>query len=104
VVILSVIYPRGEGANFDFDHYAQTHLPLLTEKLGPLGLTGAYALRGAAAADGGEAPHFAMAFLNFGSAEALGAAMSSPEAAEVVADIANFTNVRPMMQVNEHIS
>jgi uncharacterized protein (TIGR02118 family) len=98
-----VIYPRSEGAKFDHDRYREVHLPLVAEKLGPLGLTGAYALRGAAAADGGEAPHFAMAFLNFASPEALAAAMSSPEAAEVVADISNFTDVKPVMQVNEHI-
>ena len=103
MVTLSVVYPRSEGTHFDFDYYRETHLPLVSQKLRPLGLKDAFALRGTAAAGGGDAPHFAFAFLNFESVEILGAALASPQAAEVVADIAKFTDVKPLMQVNEHI-
>lgn len=104
MVTLSVVYPRSECARFDYDRYRDSHLPLVEEKLGALGLKGAYALRGLGAPDGGDAAFFAMAFLNFESPEALAKAMGSPEAGEVLADIPSFTNVRPTVQVNEHIA
>ena len=100
---VSVIYPRREGAAFDFDYYENTHLPLVATRWADAGLTGAQALRGTAAADGSEAPYIAIALLSFASDEALRAAMGGPHAGEIIADIGNFTNVQPVIQVNEAI-
>jgi uncharacterized protein (TIGR02118 family) len=41
-----------------------------------------------------------MAHLNFQSAEALQASLTGPRAAEVFADIANFTTIQPLTQVS----
>jgi uncharacterized protein (TIGR02118 family) len=101
---ISVIYPRAQGATFDFDHYRSVHMPLVAKRWGDAGLTGAEALRGMSGADGGEAPYFAITLLRFASIEAFGAAMGGEHAAEIVADIANFTNVQPAIQVNETIA
>jgi uncharacterized protein (TIGR02118 family) len=100
---ISVIYPRREGATFDFEHYAKVHMPLVAERWGDAGLTGTEALRGVNGGDGGDAPFFAITLLRFASMEAFGAAMSGEHAAEILADIANFTNVQPVIQVNETI-
>lgn len=102
--IVSVVYPRREGATFDFDYYTSRHLPLVTERWGDAGLLDAHALRGVATADGSATPYLAMAFLSFGSTEALQAAMGGPHAAEIMGDIANFTNVQPQVQINEELS
>ena len=100
---VTVIYPRNEGATFDFDYYQHTHLRLVAARWGGAGLTRAEALRGTATPDGGEAPYLAIALLGFATPEDLQAAIGGPHAAEIVGDIANFTNVRPVIQVNERI-
>jgi uncharacterized protein (TIGR02118 family) len=100
---ISVIYPRSEGGRFDFDYYERTHLPLVAARWGGAGLTGAQALRGVAAPGGGEAELFAIALVSFGSMEQLQAAVDGEHAAEIMGDIANFTDVAPLVQVNESI-
>ena len=100
---VTVIYPRGEGSRFDFDYYEKVHLPLVATGWADCGLTSAEALRGTAAGDGSEAPFVAIALIGFDSMESLGRAMAAPAAAEIRADLANFTDIRPIIQVNEPI-
>ncbi|WP_114954963.1 EthD family reductase [Sphingosinicella terrae] len=99
---ITVLYPRQDGATFDFDYYARTHLPLVEARWKGNGLTGVEALRGVAV-DGGEPPFLAIALISFDTMESLGAAVNGPHMAEIGADIANFTNVRPVRQVSEAI-
>ena len=100
---LSVAYPREPGASFDFDYYEKVHLPLVARLWADAGLTGGGALRGTAGADGGEPPFFAIGLIHFQSADALGAALNGPHAPEIIGDIANFTTVAPILQINEDI-
>ncbi|URW76337.1 EthD family reductase [Sphingomonas donggukensis] len=88
---LLVTYPATAGARFDHDYYRETHLPLVESALRPHGLTSAVALRPEA-----EAPHLAVAILTFADAATRDAALGSPEAGPVFADIANFTDVAPV--------
>lgn len=100
---ISVIYPRSSGATFDYEYYAQTHLPLVASRWRDAGLIGAEALRGISAADGSDAAFFAIALIRFSSPEHLRAAVTGEHAAEIMGDIANFTSVQPLLQVNERI-
>lgn len=100
---MSVIYPRSSGATFDFEYYEQTHLPLVAKCWRDAGLIGAEALRGVSAPDGGEAAFLAIALIRFQSPEHLRAAVTGEHAAEIMGDIANFTNIQPVLQVNERI-
>lgn len=104
MTIVTVIYPRSEGATFDYDYYAATHLPLVTARWRDAGLQGVEALRGVAGADGGDAPFLAMAMIRFDSLASFQSAVGGPHAAEIMGDIANFTNVRPVVQVNAPIA
>jgi uncharacterized protein (TIGR02118 family) len=101
---LSVIYPRSPGARFDYSYYQQTHLPLVAGRWQEAGLVAAEALRGISAPDGGEAPFFAMALIRFQSPEQLGAALAGEHTAEIMGDLTNFTDVQPIVQVNEDIT
>jgi uncharacterized protein (TIGR02118 family) len=103
MIVVSVIYPRSHGTEFDYDYYEENHLPLLTQRWGGAGLIGAEALRGTTAPDGGDAPYFAIALLRFESREAMGAALGGEHAEEVMGDIPKFTNVQPVVQINEPI-
>jgi uncharacterized protein (TIGR02118 family) len=100
---VSVIYPRQDGATFDFDYYENTHLPLVARLWADAGLTGGEALRGIAGPDGKDAPFLAIGLIQFESIDRFQAAMQGEHAAEVLGDIANFTNVQPILQVNERI-
>jgi len=98
---LSVVYPRQAGANFDYDYYQNKHLPLATQRWANAGLTGGEALLGQASLEGSDAPFFAIGIIHFESADALHAALNGEHAAEVIGDIRNFTDVQPIIQVNE---
>jgi len=97
---ISVLYPREAGASFDYDYYTQTHLPLVVEGWGGAGLTDARAYRGVPGPDGAEPAHLLLALLTFTSTEAFAAALGGPHTAEIMADVVNFTNIQPVIQVN----
>lgn len=98
---LSVIYPRSSGATFDYQYYERIHLPLVANRRQEAGLVGAEALRGTSAPDGSEAAFLAIALVQFQSPEHLSAALTGEHVAEIIGDIANFTNVQPVLQINE---
>jgi uncharacterized protein (TIGR02118 family) len=98
---LSVVYPRTPGANFDYAYYRDKHMPLVSQRWGNAGLTGGEALLGRTAPDGSEAPYFAIGVIHFDTAENLQAALTGEHASEVIADIQNFTDAQPVIQINE---
>lgn len=91
MAVLIVTYPATPGAKFDRDYYVRVHLPLAEQHLSPSGLTSTKALFPLAP----DAPWLCLGILTFSDAAALGAALSLPAAADVMADIANFTDVEP---------
>ena len=98
---LSVVYPRTPGATFDYDYYRSRHMPLVGERWADAGLTGGEALLGEVAPDGSQAPYFAIGIIHFDTVERLHAALNGEHASEVIEDIRNFTNVEPVIQINE---
>ena len=98
---LSVVYPRTPGATFDYDYYRTTHMPLAGQRWAKAGLASGEALLGKAAPDGSEPPYFAIGILHFDSAESLQAALNGEHAPEIIADIRNFTDAEPVMQIND---
>ena len=46
-------------------------------------------------------PNAAAVHVYFESMESLGAAMQTPKMGEIMADVANYTNIQPVMQVSE---
>ncbi len=94
---LSVFYPNTANATFDMDYYVTTHMPLVQRLVGDV-CTGTGADSGLAGGQlGAPAPYIAIGHVYFDSIEAFQAAFA-PHAAEIVADLANFTNVEPTMQ------
>lgn len=100
MVVFSVLYHAKSGERFDQGYYRASHIPLVQDAFAKSGLRSVEVQQGLSAGDGGAAPFVAMAHLTFESPEALQASLTGPRAAEVFADISNFTNITPITQVS----
>ena len=97
---VSVLYPSRDGARFDFDDYLQRHTPMVEGKLGAA-LKGISIDRGVAGLQPGTAAPFVIAcHLLFDSQQAFLDAFL-PHAAEITADIARYTDIQPVIWMNE---
>lgn len=90
---LTVAYPRKDDCRFDEHYYASTHTDLVKKTWGPHGLTGATIHFPADA----QQPFAAMVVLEFSDAAAIDAALGDPGTPAVLADVANFTDIEPMI-------
>lgn len=96
-VIVSVMYQaRGQ---FDHAYYMGTHIPLVRERWGSMGLQGIEVLRGTPGPDGAAPTYDAVALLRFEGMDAFKAAAAA-HAKEIFADIPRFTPVQPVVQFN----
>lgn len=95
MIRMSVFYPETEGATFDHDYYVNDHVPLAVEKWG---------LSGADIDKGINGPYVAAVHFTFESLEAMQAAMGSEGTAEIMADMANYTTISPVLQTSEIVS
>lgn len=75
----------------------------MAEKWREAGLTGAEALRGKSTPAGRGPPFLAIAVIRFASNEDFLSAMRGDGAAAILGDVPNFTNIEPIVQVNEQI-
>jgi len=100
MIKVSVMYPNSSDATFDIDYYCNTHLPLVGGLLGDALKSGAvdYGLGGAG--PGEAAPFVAMGHMTFDSVQAFQGAFG-PNAEAIMADLPNFTNTQPVIQVSE---
>jgi uncharacterized protein (TIGR02118 family) len=88
---LNVIYPNHSGARFDTAYYRATHIPLAMKVMKA---DNVILIEGVPMGD--SAPPYAMiAHFQFASPEALKAAVANPAMAEVRADVAKFTDIKP---------
>ena len=98
--IITIHYPNSDGATFDHDYYRTKHLPQVGKAFGPFGLGYASVLKGEESADGTEPAFFVTTILSFRDEQGAREAAASEGAKALRADIANFTNVAPVVQFN----
>ncbi len=91
MIRFSVLYPATEGATFDHDYYRDSHVPLAVKTWG----VDAEIDRGV------NGPYVAAVHFLFDSTDALGAAMGAEGTAAVMADVANYTTIAPVIQTSE---
>lgn len=99
---ISTIYPRQHGGHFDFNYYLNTHMPLSIELLSRArGFRGVSVERGVEIAQPPvSSSYVAMCHYYFDTLEDFMAAFMS-HAEELQGDIANYTNIEPIIQINE---
>jgi len=91
MIRVSVFYPKGDDATFDHDYYREKHVPMCTA-----------AWDVTAEIDKGlNGPNVAAVHFFFESMDAMQTSMAGPETGKIMADVANYTNVTPVMQVSE---
>lgn len=94
MIRVSVMYPNGDDATFDFDYYVETHMKeIVTRDMGIDRFEVDKPIDG---------PYVAVGHLYYGSLEAMQAGVGNSAAA--TADVPNFTNATPVMQVAEVLS
>lgn len=92
MIRVSVLYPGGDDINFDHDYYRDSHVPLVSEAWKPVKAEIDKGING---------PYVAAVHVYFESMEAFQTAMGSERMGEVMADVANYTNAAPVMQISE---
>lgn len=100
MIKVSVFYPNNEGAKFDMDYYCNQHIPMVRQKLGPA-CKNAAVEQGLTGPTPGSRPAFiAMGHLYFDSVEAFQTAFG-PHAQAIMADIPNYTEIQPTIQISD---
>lgn len=98
---ISVMYPNKDGATFDVDYYKTKHFDLVRAKLGSMGLAGSGIDKGLAGGAPGEpAPYICIGYLLFNSLDDFKKGMET-HGEEIMADLPNFTNAQPIIQIAE---
>lgn len=100
MIKISVLYPNEEGKTFDMDYYCNVHIPMARERLGTVckkvevdqGLFGVE--------PGARAAYVAMGHLYFDSLATFQATFGI-HAAALMADVPNYTNIEPTIQISE---
>jgi uncharacterized protein (TIGR02118 family) len=100
MIKVSVMYPYAPDARFDHAYYRDRHMPLLAARLGAA-CKGYTIDKGMAGGAPGEPPAFVgMCHVLSDSVEAFQTAFG-PHAKEILGDIANYTDIKPVMQISE---
>ena len=100
MIKMSVYYPADGGSKFDHDYYRTSHMPLIQKRLGDACLR--YEIeKGLVGREPGGAPAFVAACHIYSlSLDTLQQAYG-PHRAEFVADVANYTDITPIVQFSE---
>jgi uncharacterized protein (TIGR02118 family) len=103
VIKVSVFYPNRPGAKFDMAYYLSSHMPMVKRTIGS-------AVKSMAVdegvglvdqADPAAAPKYlAIGHLLFDSVDAFQQAFAA-HGAPIIADVPNYTNIQPVIQINE---
>jgi uncharacterized protein (TIGR02118 family) len=101
MIRVTVSYPTTPNARFDLDYYLKSHMPMVQERLGKFGMSDYSVSKGLGGfAPGSPAEFTITAQLNLDTMEHLQAGMAS-ESAAIMADIPNYTDIQPHIQIDE---
>ncbi|MCW5911035.1 MAG: EthD family reductase [Cyclobacteriaceae bacterium] len=100
MIKMTILYPNGEDKTFDMDYYVNKHMTLAKTLLGDSvkiisidkGLSGGR--------PDAPLPFLAVGYFYFETISALQNSMG-PARDKLVADIPNFTNIQPIVQISE---
>jgi uncharacterized protein (TIGR02118 family) len=100
MIKVTILYPNAPDAKFDMQYYVTRHLPMVRDKCAPVCRSIAAESGLGGAEPGSRAPYIAVGHLVFDSLEAFQKSFG-PNAPEILADVPNYTNTRPVIQIGE---
>lgn len=104
MIRVAVLYPQQNDSHFDLDYYLNRHIPLVKERLNPLGLIRVEVDEGiGTSAPDQLAPYAAIGYLVFERIEDFQKGFSA-HGAELIADIPNYTNIQPQIQISRTVA
>ena len=92
MIRVTVSYPSSDASTFDHGYYLAKHIPLLNSTWKPVST---------AVDKGVNGPNVAAVHCTFNTMDSFNAAMGDPGTAAVIGDVANYTNIAPVIQVSE---
>lgn len=103
MIKVSVMYPHQPGARFDHDYYRDKHMPMVKRLMGEH--CKSYSVdKGLSGGTPGSAPTYVgMCHIFCDSVESFQAGFG-PHAKEILADIPNYTDLSPVMQISEVVN
>lgn len=100
MIKVSVLYPYSDGVRFDHAYYVERHMPMVATLMGAA-CKGWHADKGlGGGAPGVAAPYVAMCHILADSLESFNAGFG-PHVKQIMADVPNYTDAKPVMQVSE---
>jgi uncharacterized protein (TIGR02118 family) len=103
MIRVSVLYPNGEGKHFDHDYYADKHIAMIADTVGSA-MVGCEIDKGVTGMPPGQpAPFVAAVHMKFNSESEFQQAFL-PHLAKFLADIPNYTDIAPTVQISEVVS
>ena len=101
MIKVSLLYAAEDGKKFDMDYYANKHMPLVHQRLDPVGLIRSEVESGISSADpNAPAPFVAIGVLYFNSADEVHEGFKT-HGREIMGDLPNFTDIAPQVQISE---
>ena len=100
MIKVTVMYPYAAGARFDHAYYREKHMPMVKQRLGDACLYYTIDKGIAGGAPGSDPVYVARCDFVCTSVEAFRAARA-PHAQEITGDIANYTDITPVLQISE---
>ncbi|AYB29127.1 EthD family reductase [Chryseolinea soli] len=100
MIKVAIFYPNGEGKTFDMDYYASKHMPLAASLFG--NSLKALSIDKGIAGGGPDAPapYLAIGYFYFETMSSMRNAVG-PNSEKLRADVPNYTNIQPIIQVSE---
>ena len=100
MIKVSVMYPNGPDARFDDAYYRDKHMPMVKQLMGDY--CNYYTVDRAMSAGSADAnaPYIAMGHLYCDSLDDFQAGFG-PHTEEIMGDIPNYTNQKPVIQISE---
>lgn len=100
MIKMSVYYPANGGSKFDHDYYRTHHMPLIQQRLGDACLR--YEIdKGLGGSEPGSGPEFVAACHIYAPTLETFQEAFGPHRAEIAADVANYTDITPIVQISE---
>ena len=100
MIKVTVLYPNGADTKFDMTYYTSKHLPMVKQKCGPACKAIAADLGVNGGAPGSKPPYIAIGYLTFDSVDSFEKSFG-PHTSEIMADVPNYTNSKPVLQISE---